>query len=150
MSLREIARGSRGRRGHLSAKELKRVKKRGYDAERELVKKLRRWGFEALRVPVSAPSKEPLPDVFAVKGDTIIAFEVKSHERYAYYKRSQVSKLHEFLKIHHIYPKRVAVLAAKFKYRGWSFLIVDEPGDYSLRVGEGLSLNDLIRRIENL
>jgi Holliday junction resolvase len=85
------------------------MKKRGYDAERELVHRLREAGFDALRVPVSAPSREPLPDVFAVKGDAILAFEVKSQERYAYYKRHQVEKLHEFLEIHRIYP------------RGWRF-----------------------------
>lgn len=80
------------------------MKKRGYDAERELVHRLREAGFDALRVPVSTPSRELLPDVFAVKDDAILAFEVKSQERYAYYKRPQVEKLHEFPKIHRIYP----------------------------------------------
>ena len=57
---------------------MRRIKKRGYDAERELVHRLREAGFDALRVPVSAHSREPLPDVFAIKGDAILAFEVKS------------------------------------------------------------------------
>ena len=124
------------------------MKKRGYDAERELVKKLREAGFKALRIPVSAPSNEPLPDVFAIKGDTILACEVKSQNRYTYYKRKQVAKLHEFLEIHRIYPKRFAVLAAKFKYKGWVFDIADRPGDYSLRVGRGISFRDLLKRVE--
>jgi Holliday junction resolvase len=124
------------------------MKKRGYDAERELVKKLRGAGFKALRVPVSAPSNEPLPDVFAIKGDTILACEVKSQNRYTYYKRKQVAKLHEFLDIHRIYPKRFAVLAAKFKYKGWVFDIAERPGDYSLRVGRGISFRDLLKRVE--
>jgi Holliday junction resolvase len=123
---------------------VKRIKKRGYDAERELVQKFRTAGFEALRVPVSAPSNEPFPDVFAVKDDLIIAIEVKSHERYAYYKKKQVEKLFEFLNIHSIYPQRTALLAAKFKYKGWTFKIADKPDDYSLRVGSDLSFKDLL------
>lgn len=121
------------------------MKKRGYDAERELVKKLRAVGFDALRIPVSAPSNEPLPDVFGIRGDTILAFEVKSQVRYTYYKRHQVSKLHEFLEIHRIYPNRLAVLAAKFKYKGWVFGVADKVDDYSLRIGQGISFKDLMK-----
>ena len=105
------------------------MKKRGYDAERELVHMLRDEGYDALRVPVSAPSREPLPDVFAIKDDAILSIEVKAQERYAYYKKDQVQKLFEFLEIHKIYPRRYAVLAAKFKYKGWCFDIADKPGD---------------------
>lgn len=124
------------------------MKKRGYDAERELVHKLRDNGFKALRVPVSAPSNEPLPDVFAIRANTILAFEVKSQVRYVYYKRNQVLKLHEFLDIHCIYPNRLAVLAAKFKYKGWVFKIAEKPGDYSLRLGQGISFRDLLKHTE--
>lgn len=132
LSLRDLADGKPKRKRFtriLTRKEVRRMKKRGYDAERELVHRLREAGFDALRVPVSTPSSEPLTDVFAVKGDAILAFEVKSQERYAYYKRHQVEKLHEFLEIHRIYPKRMTVLAAKFKYKGWTFAVAEEPGD---------------------
>jgi len=132
----------------LTRKEVKRMKKRGYDAERELVRKLRKSGFDALRVPVSAPSSEPFPDVFAVKDDVILAFEVKSQKRYAYYKRSQVSKLYEFLDIHKIYPRRFPVLAGKFKYKGWVFKIAEKLGDYSLKIGQGISFKELIKNLE--
>lgn len=150
MSLRDLANKKPKRkrfRRILTRKEVRRIKKKGYDAERELVHKLREAGFDALRVPVSAPSREPLPDVFAIKGDAILAFEVKSQQRYAYYKRDQVEKLHEFLEIHRIYPRRFAVLAAKFKYRGWTFAISEEPGDYSLRLGRGTSFRDLVKKL---
>ena len=130
---------------HLDRKQVQRMKKRGYDAERELVKKFRAVGFDAIRIPVSAPSNEPLPDVFAIKGDTILAIEVKSQVRYTYYKKHQVSKLHEFLKIHCIYPKRLAVLAAKFKYKGWVFGVADKVDDYSLSIGHGICFNDLLK-----
>lgn len=151
MSLRDLA-DSRPKRQRftrtLDRRQVRRMKKRGYDAERELVKMLRGAGFDALRVPVSAPSNEPLPDVFAIRGGTILACEVKSQERYAYYKRKQVEKLHEFLEIHRIYPKRLAVLAAKFKYKGWVFTVAEKSGDFSLRIGQGISFRDLIKRAE--
>ena len=150
MSLRDLAEGKPKRKRFtrtLTRREVRRIKKRGYDAERELVHKLREAGFDALRIPVSAPSSEPLPDVFAIKGDAILAFEVKSQQRYAYYKRAQVAKLHEFLEIHRYYPRRVAVLAAKFKYKGWAFMVAEKPDDYSIRVGQGLTLRELVRGI---
>jgi Holliday junction resolvase len=96
---------------------------------------------------VSAPSKEALPDVFAVKGGSIIAFEVKSQLRYAYYKRDQVSKLQQFLEIHRIYPRKFAVLAAKFKYHGWCFGIAERLDDYTLKIGGGLSFRELLSRV---
>ncbi len=123
------------------------MKKRGYDAERELVQMMREQGFDAVRVPVSAPSTEPLPDVFAVKGSTVVAFEVKSQLKYSYYKSDQVAKLNGFLNIHKLYPRRYAVLAGKFKYKGWSFNIAERPGDYTLKTGEGLTFKELITRI---
>jgi len=150
VSLRDLAKDKPRRSRYtrtLTRAEVRRIKKRGYDAERELVHNLRDAGFDALRVPVSAPSKEPLPDVFAVKGDAILAFEVKSHSRYAYYRRDQVAKLHAFLDIHRLYPRRLAVLAAKFKYKGWGFIVAERPGDYSIKAGEGLTLTDLVGRI---
>jgi len=151
MSLRDLASTKPKRQRFtrtLDRVQVRRMKKRGYDAERELVKKLREAGFSALRVPVSAPSNEPLPDVFAIRGNTIIAFEVKSQARYAYYKRKQLDKLFEFLEIHKIYPKRMAVLAAKFRYKGWVFLTIDKPGDYSLRSQDGVSFRDLMKMAE--
>jgi Holliday junction resolvase len=152
LSLRDLASPKKKARQRytriLTRKEVRAIKKRGYDAEREIVHMLRENGFKALRIPVSAPSKEPLPDVFAVKGDCILAIEVKSQVRYAYIKRDQVQKLHEFLNIHKIYPKRFAVLAAKFKYRGWWFDIADKYDDYTLKIDQGLSFKELIAKFE--
>jgi Holliday junction resolvase len=151
MSLRDLANTKPKRQRFtrtLDRAQVRRMKKRGYDAERELVKKLRGAGFAALRVPVSAPSNEPLPDVFAIRGRAILAFEVKSQARYAYYKRKQITKLFEFLEIHKIYPERLAVLAAKFKYKGWVFQVIEKPGDFSLRIGGGISFRELMKRAE--
>jgi len=129
----------------LTAKEVRRMRKRGYDAEREIVHMLREAGFDAIRIPVSAPSNEPLPDVFAVKEDRIFAFEVKSQVSYAYFKKKQVDKLLQFLDIHRLYPHRIPILAAKFKWGGWSLLIASKSQDYSIKRGEGLTFEDFIR-----
>lgn len=152
MSLRDLAtpkkKPSKRYTRQLTRKEVRAIKKRGYDAERELVHMLRDNGFEALRIPVSAPSKEPLPDVFAIKDDCILAIEVKSQAQYAYIKREQVKKLHQFLNIHKIYPRKYPVLAAKFKYKGWSFEIAEKYDNYVLRIGQCLSFKEFLVKIK--
>lgn len=79
------------------AKKLKLWKRRGYYSERQLVKRLEKLGFKAVRIPVSNPSAAPLPDVIARKGLFIYAFEVKNSKFYAYFPRSQIEKLFRFL-----------------------------------------------------
>jgi len=151
MSLRDLVKAKPKRERFtrtLNRDQVRRMKKRGYDAERELVKMFRKAGFHALRVPVSAPSNEPLPDVFAIKDKTILSCEVKSQVRYVYYKRKQVTKLFDFLDIHKIYPRRYAILAAKFRYKGWVFMIPEKTGDYSLRIGEGISFRELLKKVD--
>jgi Holliday junction resolvase len=151
MSLRDIAAPKKKPRPRytrqLTAKEVRAMKKRGYDAERELVHMLRDVGYDAIRIPVSAPSREPLPDVFAVKDDAILAVEVKAQVRYAYYKRDQVQKLFEFLNIHRLYPRRYPVLAAKFKYKGWWFDVAEKLDDYTLKIDQGLTWNELLAKL---
>jgi len=136
MSLREVAsqakrRTGRGRHGrHLTFKEIRRIKKRGYEAERELVRKLRLNGFKSVRVPVSAPSGEPLPDVFATKGGCLVAFEVKAPKaERAYFRKDQVEKLFFFLNFFEPFNRKLAVLGAKFP-RKWVFKLVDKPDDF--------------------
>ncbi|MBS7654714.1 hypothetical protein KEJ43_06560 [Candidatus Bathyarchaeota archaeon] len=139
MSLRELAAKSKrkGRRGRLlTIKEIKRIKKRGYQAERDLVKKLREIGFKSTRIPVSAPSSEPLPDVFATKGKCIIAFEVKApNAERAYFPKDQIKKLFDFLSMFEAYTTKIAVISAKFPYR-WVFKQVDKIDDYSIQKDE--------------
>jgi Holliday junction resolvase len=150
LSLRDIVNPKKRRERFtrtLTGKQVRAMKKRGYDAERELVQMMREQGFDSVRVPVSAPSTEPLPDVFAVKKSSIVAFEVKSQVKYSYYKADQVAKLMAFLDIHKIYPRRYAVLAGKFKYKGWCFRIAEKPGDYTLKTDEGLTFKELIARL---
>lgn len=136
LSLRDLAAKKEqksGRRGRiLTLKEIRRIKKRGYQAERDLVKRLRELGFKSVRIPVSAPSNEPLPDVFAVKGDYIIAFEVKAPTRgKAYFPRDQVKKLFDFLNMFDVYPNRIPVLVAKFPHK-WVLKRINVIDDYSI------------------
>ena len=124
MSLREIAAPKKKApfkkkyTRQLTAKQVRAMKKRGYDAERELVHMFRDVGYSAVRIPVSAPSKEPLPDVFAIKDDAILSIEVKSQVRYAYYKSHQVVKLFEFLDMHKIYPQEVRRAGCQVQVQG--------------------------------
>jgi Holliday junction resolvase len=84
-------------------------------------------GYNAVRVPVSNPSLNPLPDVIARKGSTMYAFEVKNARYYAYFPKLQIDKLFRFL--HELIPmenqRKYAVLAAHlgkkwlFKKMSW-------------------------------
>jgi len=140
LSLRDLAQKSKGksaaslgggRKGRvLTVKEIKRIRKRGYRAERQLVRRLRTLGFRSVRVPVSAPSSEPLPDVFATKGRYLLAFEVKApNAERAYFRKDQVKKLFDFMEMFETYEKKLAILAGKFPYK-WTFKHVEEIGDY--------------------
>ena len=124
MSLRELAAQSKHKGKHvLTVKESKRIRRKGYCAERQLAKKLRRYGFKSVRVPVSAPSNEPLPDVFAMKDETLLAFD---------FRRKQVEKLFEFLDVFKVYKRKLAIIAGKFPYK-WVFKRIEKPDDYVLQ-----------------
>lgn len=103
-------------------KALRRWRKRGFYSEKALVKRLKAKGYNAVRVPVSSPSRSPLPDVMARRDKDVYAFEVKNSEYYAYYPRSQIIKLFRFLDELIPMPKKYkhAVLAAHFGRR-WLF-----------------------------
>jgi Holliday junction resolvase len=88
--------------GKLVAKEfdkiaLRRWRRRGFYSENVLVKLLQKNGYNAVRIPVSNPSLNPLPDIMARKGSHSYAFEVKNANYYAYFPRQQIDKLFRFL-----------------------------------------------------
>jgi len=76
---------------------IRRWRRRGFYSETVLVKKLEKYGYNAVRVPVSNPSLNPLPDVIARRDLHMYAFEVKNAEYYAYFPKRQVEKLFRFL-----------------------------------------------------
>ena len=77
--------------------EIRRWRKRGFYSENVLVKLLMKNGYHAVRVPVSNPSLNPLPDVMARRDLHIYAFEVKNATYYAYFPKQQIEKLFRFL-----------------------------------------------------
>jgi Holliday junction resolvase len=101
---------------------IRRWRKRGFYSENALVKLLQKNGFNSVRVPVSNPSLNPLPDVIARKGSDVYAFEVKNARYYAYFPKLQVDKLFRFLA--ELIPleneRKHAVLAAHLGKR-WIF-----------------------------
>ncbi len=98
---------------------IKRWRKRGFYSESILVKKLEKEGYMAVRVPVSNPSRNPLPDVMARRGEHVYAFEVKTAGYYAYFPKKQIEKLFSFLDQMIPLPNqnKHAVLAAHFGRR---------------------------------
>jgi len=77
--------------------EIRRWRKRGFYSENVLVKLLQKNKFHAVRVPVSNPSLNPLPDVIGRRGSHVYAFEVKNAGYYAYFPKQQIDKLFRFL-----------------------------------------------------
>jgi Holliday junction resolvase len=76
---------------------IRRWRRRGFYSESVLVKLLQKHGYKAVRVPVSNPSTNPLPDVIARRELHVYAFEVKNASYYAYFPKSQIEKLFRFL-----------------------------------------------------
>jgi len=77
--------------------KLRRWRKRGFYSETVLVKLLQKKGYNAVRVPVSNPSLNPLSDIMARKDLHSYAFEVKNASYYAYFPKQQIDKLFRFL-----------------------------------------------------
>jgi Holliday junction resolvase len=97
-----------------SKRDLRNWRRRGFRSETVLVKMLQKNGYNAVRVPVSNPSLNPLPDIMARRGEHVYAFEVKNVDYYAYFPKRQINKLFHFLNELIPLPKEFkhAVLAA--------------------------------------
>ena len=101
---------------------LRRWRNRGFYSERALVNLLKKNSYNAVRIPVSAPSLSPLPDVVARKNNHVFAFEVKNSSYFAYYPKQQIDKLFRFLD--EFFPiqkeNKYAIIAAHLKKK-WLF-----------------------------
>ena len=80
-----------------NARRIQRWRRRGFYSETVLVKLLQKHGYKAVRVPVSNPSLNPLPDIIARRDLHMYAFEVKNAAYYAYFPKQQIEKLFRFL-----------------------------------------------------
>ena len=104
---------------------IRRWRKRGFYSENALVKLLQNRGYHSVRVPVSNPSLNPLPDIIARKGSDIYAFEVKNAKYYAYFPKVQIEKLFRFLnELIPLENERKHALLAAHLGKKWIFRIV--------------------------
>ncbi len=79
--------------------------------EYRAVEYLKSHGFKAIRVPVSAAGKQPLPDIIATHDGTIYAIEVKSTSKSAItIDKEQVEKLFAFCDVFSFCECQPAVL----------------------------------------
>jgi len=101
----------------------------GKNAERELVSILREQGFNAVRIPTSNSSPNPLPDVFATKDNLLLAIECKSTwETKVKVKEKQVRKLFDFLSMFTM--EGIPLIAVKFKnIHEWKVFILEKVED---------------------
>lgn len=76
---------------------IRRWRRRGFYSENRLVKLLQKNNYNSVRIPVSNPSLNPLPDIIARRDKHVYAFEVKNAGYYAYFPKQQVQKLFEYL-----------------------------------------------------
>lgn len=106
----------------VSLRDLRKWRRRGFYSESVLVKLLQKNGYSAVRIPVSNPSLNPLPDILARRESHVYAFEVKNASYYAYFPKQQIEKLFNFLDQFVPIPiqQKHAVLAAHLGKR-WIF-----------------------------
>jgi Holliday junction resolvase len=109
-------------RKDVSLRDLRKWRRRGFYSESVLVKLLQKNGYNAVRIPVSNPSLNPLPDILASRESHVYAFEVKNASYYAYFPKQQIEKLFNFLDQFFPIPtqQKHAVLAAHLGKR-WVF-----------------------------
>ncbi|BDC18001.1 Holliday junction resolvase Hjc [Acidianus sp. HS-5] len=121
----------------------------GRNAERELVKLLRGYGFNAVRIPTSNSSPNPLPDVFATRGCILLSIEVKSTwQRKVKVEEIQVRKILDFLKMFPMEGK--ALIIVKFKGgKGWRVKEVNEKKDEEVNEENSIPLEDFLLSLQN-
>jgi len=100
-------------------------RRRGFEAERELVRKLWSKGFAVMRAPASGARTRlaAYPDVVAIFKGKIYAFEVKyrSDNFPIYIDKSQLQKLLEFSRRAGATP----LVAVKRPNKGWKLVPID-------------------------
>ncbi len=94
-------------------------RRKGFQAERELVKKLWRYGFAVLRGPASGSGARTIfyPDLLAIYKGRIFVIEVKyrSTDKDIYIDKEKINKLKDFAQRAHA----EILIAVKIKNKGW-------------------------------
>ena len=95
------------------------AKKKGSNAERELIHLFWDNGIAAARVAGSGSIKLPMPDIIAGKNKTIIAIECKNIDNdNIYFKDKEIFELEQFSIISGMMP----FVRIRIKSKGWMFL----------------------------
>jgi len=113
------------------------MKRKGSEAERELVQMLWGAGLGAVRVAGSGVSKFPCPDVVASNGSRVLAIECKSTKhRVKYIEPEQVSQLKKFAELFGAEPW----FAVKFSTDWFFYKLKDlektKGGKFSINLGK--------------
>ena len=97
---------------------IKNKKKKGSDAERDLIHLFWENGWAAARVAGSGSMKYPSPDIIAGKNGTLYVVECKiTKSDKQYFEKKEIKELKEFSKILAAIP----YVAVKFKSCEWKF-----------------------------
>ncbi len=125
---------------------MKKRRRKGFDAERELVRRLKDKGIWATRIPVSGVA-QPLPDVLAVSNGTLHGFEVKSTSNSInFYKKSFDNTILwlEAMRNEKLHAK--AWLAVRFLGGKWRFYeLTSETEKIEANLNNGLTLSQLLK-----
>jgi Holliday junction resolvase len=133
------------------------IRRRGFEAERELVRKLWRKGFAVVRAPASGAKAKRIiyPDVVAIYQGRVLVFEVKTRSKLEaiYIEGDKVLKLKEFARR----AGGEAFIAVKIKGEGWYFIPLEALNytgkhyrlDAETIKEQGLRFEELISRIVN-
>jgi len=93
------------------------MKRKGSNAERELVSMFAGIGWAAIRVAGSGSSKFPSPDVLASNGSKVVAVECKSTKsKYQYLEPAQLRQLDTFAKTFNAEPWIAVKFASDWKF----------------------------------
>jgi len=97
---------------------MKNKKKKGSDAERDLIHMFWKEGWAAARVAGSGSMKYPSPDIIAGKNGFLYAIECKiTSSDKQYFEKKEIENLQKFAKI----TAAIAYVAVKFKGTDWKF-----------------------------
>ncbi|MHA1616411.1 MAG: hypothetical protein ACTSX9_03790 [Candidatus Njordarchaeales archaeon] len=128
---------------------LKSRRRKGFETERELVRKLRERGIWVTRIPVSGIS-QPLPDVLAVSNGVLYGFEVKRCKSHAYYYRKDFDNLIMWLDA--MQKENISAeawLSVRFDGGVWRFYaILPDTEKVNANPNTGLSFQHLLKKMK--
>jgi len=130
-------------------------KRKGINAERELLHKFWDAGWACVRIAGSGSIKYPMPDVLVSNGFKVIAIEIKNIDSdYKYFPRREINELVDFSKKFGAIP----FVAVKFSGKPWLFLSIEDLKEtnhgYAIQFendkAKGFSFDELIELFDKI